>query len=75
VYEDTFELISYEDSDANRITSGYPGLYFNAAQSLYGSASPAWVNGFEVENWDSGAAVDGYEDDFTSVGWNKLSPP
>jgi len=69
------ELISYDDSNASRATSGYPGLYFNAANNLTGDTSPAWVDNLQIEDWSSGAGVLVYGNNFDSVGWNKLSPP
>jgi hypothetical protein len=69
------ELISYEDDDASRHTSGYPGLFFNASANLMGSSAPAWVDDLEIEDWSSGAGVNVLDEDFVQFEWTKLSPP
>jgi hypothetical protein len=69
------ELISYEDSNASRLTTGYPGIYWNAAGNLKGSASPAWADDLDIEDWSTGAGVSVLAANFTQFAWSKLSPP
>jgi len=69
------ELISYEDSHASRYTSGYPGILWNAAGNVKGSASPAWVDDIDIENWATGTGVSVLSEDLTQFEWSKLSPP